>query len=116
MTDCARCGDCCQNVHLSTTKKALRTSSDPSAAFVLAHWHRSGGGGTGTLWTCDRLNLVTRLCEAHGERPPLCQGFPWYGGDVVPDRLTGNRCSFWADVPVDQRPAEWVPVAIRSAS
>ena len=118
MTECNRCGDCCENMELNFTKGELRDfvarrgdggATTPiaqahlaNAYFILRHWHRSGGGGTKTRYACDRFDAATRLCTAHEDRPPICQGFPWYGapppvGTVV--RLP-RRCSFNADVGV----------------
>lgn len=125
MTECSRCGDCCENIPLSSTKAHLRVLlADPetspesaaTARFVLEHWHRSGGGGEKTRWSCDRFDPATRLCMAHDDRPPVCSGYPWYDGlhnpATVPLVHMPVRCSFWADVPPERRPPSWVPVEI----
>jgi Fe-S-cluster containining protein len=129
-TECNRCGDCCTDIYLSSTKVALRqiirdNPDQPSlsARFVLAHWHRSGtavGDPKGHVrWSCDRFDPDTRLCTAHDDRPPVCSGYPWYGRDPaevakevsVVSRLP-PRCAFFADVPADQRPDGWVPLTL----
>jgi len=121
MTECNRCGECCENMPLNLTKRQLRAvlaeasgdagdaaqrDLEENARFILGHWHRSGGGGTRTRYSCDAFDPASRLCTAHDERPPICRGFPWY------DRPPGTRkvrlpasCSFNADVGV--------PVVIR---
>jgi len=113
MTECNRCGDCCENMPLNVTKKQLRrylateatrpggprnVDHEANARFILTHWHRSGGGGTATRYSCDAFDPLTRLCTAHEERPPICQGYPWYGRTPtsVTVRLSA-RCSYNAD-------------------
>ena len=126
MTECARCGDCCENIPLNVTKKwawqytaALPWPGwDPdlaqrfydNATFIRTHWHKVGGGGTGTRFSCDQFDAKTRLCLAHAARPPLCRDYPWYS-EPPKANLGSPRCSFWADVPEEERPAEWVPVS-----
>jgi len=109
---------------LNFTKQQLRSFLDPehdqsdgvvspdlqaNARFILAHWHRSGGGGTKTRYSCDAFDVDTRLCGAHADRPPICRGFPWY------DRPPGARkvqlpapCSFNADLGI--------PVSVRGSA
>ena len=114
MTECSKCGDCCENIWLNHTKTELRKMKGAEAKFILKHWHRSSGGGRNTLWTCDRLDQETRMCTAYDDRPAVCNGFPWYGEEPSADRLKrSSRCSFWADLPAEDRPPDWVPVEIR---
>ncbi len=116
MTDCNRCGDCCENLTLNFTKAELaafvRETGDTAltpvrrdhlanARFILAHWHRSSGGGSATRYACDAFDPSTRLCTAHQDRPPICAGYPWYG--ALPGVRTATLpppCSFNADVGV----------------
>ena len=117
MTECSRCGDCCENLQLNFTKRELRAyvtdvgddAATPvtrahlaNARFILAHWHRAAGGGTATRYACDAFDPSTRLCTAHADRPPICQGYPWYGAPP------GSRavklpapCSFNADLGIE---------------
>lgn len=116
MTECSRCGDCCENIGLNKTKKELREGFDSkSGPFILKHWHRSGSGGRHTLWTCDLFDKETRLCTAHDDRPAICGNFPYYGSETITARLP-KRCSYWADLPAEQRPSDWQPVELRRAS
>jgi Fe-S-cluster containining protein len=138
MTECNRCGDCCESIWLNTTKTRMRQSMvavdpdiDPdvwiaigwtvesarrareNAKFLLQHWHRSSGGGKNIRWSCDAFNSETRLCEAHDERPAVCRDYPWYGGapkEGVLNKLP--KCSFWADLPIAQRPVGWQPITL----
>lgn len=116
---CARCGSCCDPVHLGADQAALveewrayvaaggstRPGSDP--AFILAHWHeieRSSSGGT--RYRCDRFDPDARTCTAHEDRPDVCRDFPWYGekpGEAGA-RSLDRVCSYLLDVPADQRP------------
>jgi Fe-S-cluster containining protein len=85
------------------------------ASFVAEHWHEKGDGRA----FCDVFDAETRLCTAHDDRPPVCSGFPYYGKDPTAERLAGSsaslRCSYWADVPAEQRPPAWQPVQMRSS-
>lgn len=124
MTECSRCGGCCENTWLSVTKRELvGWLTDPertptgvaNANLVLNHWHRVGGGGRRTRWTCDLLDPETRLCTAHDVRPQICTDFPYYQNATL-DPATIHlplECSYWADVPEELRPTEWVPVTLR---
>ncbi len=116
LTDCNRCGDCCENLRLNVTKRALRAflverdrwrdtpeaiEHEANARFILEHWRRAGGGGRATVYACDAFDRATRLCTAHQDRPPICAGYPWYGEapGVRTPRLSPH-CSFNADVGV----------------
>lgn len=101
MTECVPgCGRCCDPV-VTSFDPATKTDG-PSTAFVREHWHviRSKDTDAGPRWEsrCDRFDPKTRLCTAHDERPPICSGFPWYGGQrgLMP---MDPGCSFNADVP-----------------
>lgn len=93
-------------------KRSEYIDSYDNAAFITKHWHggvRSSAGRTKN-WQCDKFNQATRLCEAHEDRPPVCSDYPWYGGKPKP--LDIAHCSFWADLPSENRPPEWVAVKI----
>lgn len=122
MTECAQCGDCCENMTLTLTKVQARAIvADPlrctadrvvDAQFFLDHWHRVGGARTGTTWSCDRFDTETRTCTAHDDRPPVCRGYPWYEKEPDSGRHLSKRCSFWADIHAAQRPPGVQPVTI----
>jgi Fe-S-cluster containining protein len=117
MTECNRCGHCCEHLQLNFTKAELRayvgdtggSASTPvtrdhlaNARFILGHWHRASGGGTATIYACDAFDPTTRLCTAQEDRPPICAGYPWY--DAPPGWVTKqlpSPCSFNADVGVE---------------
>lgn len=113
MTECSRCGDCCESMFLSSTKRRLREmlgetdtsdSNVANAEFILEHWHGGVANGPGRTkrWACDAFDPVSRLCTAHEDRPPVCSGFPWYGRDPY-DLNLSPRCSFREDIPVELR-------------
>ncbi len=82
-----------------------------SARFILDHWHEIPNAPG--FWTCDQFDAASRLCLAHakGTKPPICIGYPWY--ETAPTAwLLSRRCSYWADVPADQRPADLVAFAV----
>ncbi len=126
MTDCARCGDCCDPVILPLTKKQVRERNTPSGPFILANWRRISRAEalkrrpppdgldypTGQrFYECAAFDPATRLCTAHDDRPPVCRRFPWYEQEPDAGRLgTLTRCSFWADIPQADRPSWALPL------
>lgn len=133
MTECNRCGGCCDPVHLGDDAYAILTGPaftiDPrddlapweAAGYTLptaidlydtARWaaqleHRDEGG-----YTCPRFDPTTRLCTMPDDKPPVCRDFPWYSGDPATYawRLRGlDECSYWEDVPVTIRQQEGRP-------
>lgn len=114
---CARCGDCCDPVHLAPDQRnivdswrtylagnpgdAPRPGSD--AAFILDHWHELEHRDTGSTYRCDRFDPDTRQCTAHDDRPRVCSQFPVYDGPVDPE-VCPPRCSYLLDVAPADRP------------
>jgi Fe-S-cluster containining protein len=106
MTECARCGDCCDPVNFTMSPGEITAKlADPylaginrqSLEFANTHWHLIRRGE----YKCDYFNADTRLCTAHDKRPPICSRYPWYEDEP---KLTGTgaylspRCSYNADV------------------
>ncbi len=124
MTDCARCGDCCDPVILPLTKKQVRERNTPSGPFILANWRRISRAEAARrrpdlephrpgqrYYQCAAFDPDTRLCTAHDDRPPICRRFPWYEQKPEASRLgTLTRCSFWADIPQADRPSWALPL------
>lgn len=123
MTDCSRCGDCCDPVIVvfdpqvwaaeRLTAANLSDVGRGNAEFLRDHWtsqstfteQLEGQDVTVHRVRCSAFDPDSRLCTAHDSRPQVCSGFPWYGrpdGDKgrrpVADSLS-PRCSFNADVP-----------------
>lgn len=114
MTDCARCGDCCEQIWLSAQvmdrlARSVAGEVMPEAQradldFIEAHWHvlETLDDG-GAKLSCDQFDAEARVCTAHDERPPVCRGYPWYGApptQAVVEKLSPH-CSFVADlIPV----------------
>ena len=91
MTECNRCGDCCENLQLNFTKAELRAfvretadhASTPvrrdhlaNARFILAHWHRAGGGGSATRYACDAFDPVDPVVHGPPGPPTHLRGLP----------------------------------------
>lgn len=100
MTECARCGVCCDPVILTFRPEEM---VGPSASFAQEHWTVTGerersDGRREIQVSCDRFDRVTRLCAAHDDRPPICSGYPWYGQPPKELRELDPQCSFVADV------------------
>jgi Fe-S-cluster containining protein len=51
------------------------------------------------FYTCDAWDSTTKLCTMHEDRPPVCRGFPWYGGEPNSGLWPWPQCAFWEDVP-----------------
>jgi Fe-S-cluster containining protein len=112
---CARCGDCCDPVVMPPDFDPMAIEPTPGSravadlTFIRQHWTRQAPreGDTDSHWACDRFDRQERACTAYGERPPVCQGFPWYLDGPTPERagrLAHPRCSYLFDVPPEQRP------------
>lgn len=116
MTECSRCGACCDPVLLPfhPHHRAKQRLTGPledwerhQYAFYLEHWTVIGEPGEGESQykvACDQFNPATRECTAHEDRPAICSGFPWYGRDPMRPVSGAVRewlvpqCSFNADV------------------
>jgi hypothetical protein len=106
MTECVPgCGRCCDPV--VTWFDPNGEMNGPSAPFVREHWRvrETGVNAQNRQWwfsDCDRFDPTTRRCLAHDERPPICSGYPWYGGRnsvrQEPHPLDPG-CAFNEDVP-----------------
>lgn len=136
MTDCARCGDCCETIWLSRADREVIEDAivhpefDPTdrerfanSGFLVEHWaevERIPSTGA-TRYVCSAFDPVTRMCTAHEDRPPVCRDFPWYSSGPHADKSLSPRCSFWAEVPPADRPAgvrpllPLVPLTLTSA-
>ncbi|MGN6243251.1 MAG: YkgJ family cysteine cluster protein [Motilibacteraceae bacterium] len=122
MTECSRCGDCCERIVYPWAPEAVADLLAQSVLpeemrrdleFVRDHWHYLGdhrsaedGARNGVpaddpavspVYSCDAFDPVSRLCTAHDARPSVCDGYPWYGRPPAANVLS-PRCSFTADV------------------
>jgi Fe-S-cluster containining protein len=122
VTECARCGDCCEHVGPNISVPDLRRrlanpyyaghNRNQAEKLVQMLTERTGVRWTGTryrvTYACTHFDRVGRLCTAHAERPDMCSGYPWYTKDGrptqqalergrIPDYFS-PRCSFVADV------------------
>lgn len=122
--ECNKCGQCCNPVTSIWSTKALKTlpPGNEDVEFILANWTElteeealkrdpliSPKEGE-HYFSCNRFDPTTNLCTAHDERPPVCRGFPFYGGrfDSVPARLI--KCSYWLDIDKEKWPEHISPV------
>lgn len=119
MTECAGCGDCCENLPMNTPERAdiygKRMLASPVAAKVdgvtrkqwawmaqlvpLGLIRITEKGEPRYRYDCPRFDKATRRCTDYANRSPVCNRYPHYdrepkpydGGDMSP------RCSFNAD-------------------
>jgi hypothetical protein len=88
---CRLCGDCCDPILLRSTKRQIRVDrSLEGDEFILRHWRRISKEDAfrkrpilrashyrgRCYYVCDRFDVITRRCIAHGARPPICRAFP----------------------------------------
>lgn len=122
MTDCARCGDCCERFPLNTPERAdiygrkmlanVGGRAVDSDGVQRKQWAWMGNltpvdgpwrDSDGTLrwaYTCPLFDPARRTCTDHTNRPEVCRRYPHYGRE--PKRYPGQdslspRCSFNAD-------------------
>lgn len=123
MTDCARCGSCCDPVILMFdpqeraaerlgSGEPLEDWSTQQYEFFRDHWTSTstfeddldGEPVTVHRVRCDQYDPDTRSCMAHDTRPQVCSEFPWYGRDPNSEgsrhiaHALAPQCSFNADV------------------
>lgn len=104
MTDCNKCGNCCDPVILTADMlehiKELQGRIGPSShnvQFVTDHWTVIADKGDHFQLSCDMFDHETRLCTAHDDRPLVCSGYPWYGQEPTARELN-KGCSYWEDI------------------
>lgn len=128
MTDCVRCGDCCDPVTLPLDQwlqvldwnaewpeerwdgdeRGTRAEVFPNLTFMYEHWHCTDVRGSTVLLRCDAFDVSTRTCTMYEQRPPVCRDYPWYGKTPAREHAPrSDRCSFWLDLPDDVRPVQW---------
>lgn len=125
MTDCSRCGKCCEDISVQKSPAELEKwfegiDFDGSqrydvgmeylydAWFIGTHWVYEGPDKiNGHKYQCSMFNKETRTCMAHEARPEVCKGYPWYPEsrkyreELKPyesGKYLHPQCSFNADV------------------
>lgn len=79
--------------------------------FIAAHMRPVGARDGDVMLQCRFYDRERQACGAYDSRPPLCRGYPWYGREPSPEAVVLDRqCSFWADIPAAQRPADARPL------
>lgn len=114
MTECARCGDCCDPVLLPADAAEVVFGGlkgyGPGTDWYRKHLHFRRFRGEHQLtrdvllsaaveFDCDYFDQDTRQCMAYDDRPAMCRNYPFYGREPKADSTMGGRCSFLADVP-----------------
>lgn len=116
---CNKCGNCCEAIFLSLSKKDIIKQSPiengGDAAFIINNWTRISQATALKinpylkLWTrkkeksyfykCNKFNPETRLCSIHKERPRVCAKFPLYGRKKLrlDEVLYSKDCGFNRD-------------------
>lgn len=100
--------------HKDADRDQVLANYDPAghkradADFTAAHFAEHCDGH----WTCDAYDPEHGECTAHEDRPPLCQGFPWYDEPPSAERAehVHRECSYLADLPPADRGADARPL------
>jgi len=115
-------------VELKARIEAERPSARYRAdmTFIASHWRPISAEVAGAInphlveepgpwanyYQCDAYDPATRRCTVYAERPPVCQGFPWYGEAPRPRNIGNFRaCSYWRMFPPLAWPPGTAPVA-----
>jgi Fe-S-cluster containining protein len=124
VTDCARCGQCCDPVKVpyGAWAEAVATARGrqpeqldladahtarywADAVFLAGHCRPAGGRNGFILLTCAHYDPGHRSCTAYDARPPVCRGFPWYDDPQTRAAdIAELCCSYLLDVPPADRP------------
>jgi Fe-S-cluster containining protein len=115
MSLCNQCGACCRVLTLEQSPEEVRSIAAVTKAlgipsdhqFAAEHWHpltreeamernvfyASRLPADAHLYWCDRLGTGGR-CMAYDDRPLVCRGYPWYGGEVKRVPLPDPKCGY----------------------
>lgn len=123
MTACRPdCGQCCDPVMLPYSR--MEAIFDPSIpleerqwadrcltampvkeAHLKAPWligrllaDRFGNPSSPFFFRCSNFDPATRQCTDYDNRPGMCRGYPWYGGQPRTDAALPPDCSYQADL------------------
>jgi len=119
MAGCNKCGACCRVLTLEQSPEEVRRIAALTAVlgipsdhqFAAEHWHpltRAEAMQRNPLYTsrlapdahlyrCDMLS-EDNLCQAHGTRPLVCRGYPWYGHEPREMELADPDCGYYEDM------------------
>jgi Fe-S-cluster containining protein len=89
-----------ENIDLEEMLRTRRNAVE-NYRFVKVHWESRNDTPPEDgheNWNCKMFDTETRMCNAHGDRPPVCSGYPWYGGKPKRDADLSPQCSFNADI------------------
>lgn len=124
MTECSKCGVCCDPVLLTSDTIALASNlriSPRERRWLLEDlkpmsrkeakakvpwafesgvlWRNNVGQVSWPLfYRCQHFNEETRQCESHHDLPETCSGFPWFGAPPHPHAVLPPECSYNVDV------------------
>jgi Fe-S-cluster containining protein len=121
VTECARCGACCERIYYSDTPEEIDHRAEGGegigewsrydAQFIRYYWRGADDGNGNIVYSCDAYDPIARTCMQHENRPQVCRGFPWYGDEPNAKAIRPfKHCSFWADLPRERWPEGVVPL------
>ena len=111
MMGCNQCGKCCTAIGINTSFDDLKNTDGEDAEFIKQHWHPMsrnlayflnpylndtfGDDERYHFYSCDLFDAGTNKCMCHEEKPNVCSGFPFYGGeDVSMARTYSPECGY----------------------
>ncbi len=123
MTECNGCGSCCDPVVLPyTQEQALGLAMDPAdklwtlqdlTPISQAEAEQKEPEFVRKLaklfkqrrivdrmhyFSCRHFDTESRTCRNYDARPPVCQKYPWLGGEPIQGTPLPPACSFRADI------------------
>lgn len=118
MTECARCGRCCEVISLGFSMDALVSGKVIPALpydgeFIKKYWKELTPIEAWHInpdktffpgrhyYKCTKYDKFRHTCTAHKFKPPVCEGFPWYGQAPHNDALYWDGCAFNRDIVLE---------------
>lgn len=127
MGKCTMCGKCCEAITLNASKHEVRKArksqtgaNRDTCELIIKSWKRISQKQAYRInpymkivdarlkvkdwkhapfyYSCQNYDKETRMCKIHDHRPPICSGYPWYGGNPsVTEELYSEDCGYKID-------------------
>jgi Fe-S-cluster containining protein len=117
MSECKRCGKCCECIVLNRDPDQIRDMASREVrhsnfnfayrnfipitqeqAYQINPYLKEWKQSVQYFYTCRRFDKATRTCKVHSARPDTCSGFPWYGRKPIMQSLYSPECGYQEDL------------------
>jgi Fe-S-cluster containining protein len=118
MSECKRCGKCCECIVLAYSSEYIkevaarevkhsnfnfayrnfRQITQERAYLINPYLKNWSKNQTQYFYTCRRFDPITRICKVYSARPQTCSGFPWYGKIPAMQPLYSLDCGYHEDL------------------